>query len=98
LQRTAVDRVELRSGDKPQLGTERLRRHRVDANHCCDSNLQGVCEARRRNFNVGRKFRTRKYEGVEAATPASGGLSGSSRAGDRIRTGDVQLGKLAFYP
>jgi len=21
-----------------------------------------------------------------------------SRAGDRIRTGDVQLGKLAFYP
>jgi hypothetical protein len=24
-------------------------------------------------------------------------LGGSSRAGDRGRTGDVQLGKLAFY-
>jgi hypothetical protein len=25
-------------------------------------------------------------------------VCGGKRAGDRIRTGDVQLGKLAFYP
>src|SRR5207245_9307125 len=46
-----------------------------------------------RNSNAGRKFRTCKYEGVRAATQASGGRSASCRAGDRIRTGDVQLGK-----
>jgi hypothetical protein len=34
---------------------------------------------------------------LKTASPEVGDSPGENRAGDRGRTGDVQLGKLAFY-
>jgi hypothetical protein len=44
--------------------------------------------------------RRRSVVGTKAPRrgPERIGIRGAARAGDRIRTGDVQLGKLAFYP